>query len=46
MSNFTNEIKKRRMIKNIKSSNIKQLLRKIILLLSIKQYLKFRKKVK
>jgi len=43
---YINEIKKRRMIKNIKSSNIKQLLRKIILLLSIKQYLKFRKKVK
>ena len=43
---YINEIKKRRMIKNIKSSNIKQLLRKIVLLLSIKQYLKFRKKVK
>ena len=43
---YINEIKKRRMIKNIKLSNIKQLLRKIILLLSIKQYLKFRKKVK
>ena len=43
---YINEIKKRRMIKNIKSNNIKQLLRKIILLLSIKQYLKFRKKVK
>ena len=43
---YINEIKKRRMIKNIKSSNIKQLLRKIVLLLSIKQYLKFRKKAK
>lgn len=43
---YINEIKKRRMIKNIKSSNIKQLLRKIVLLLSIKQYLKFRKKVR
>ena len=40
------EIKKRKMIKNIKANNIRQMLRKIILLLSIKQYLKLRKKVK
>ena len=34
------------MIKNIKSNSIKQILRKIILSLSMKQYLKLRKKVK
>ena len=43
---YIKEIKKRKMIKNIKANNIRQMLRKIILLLSIKQYLKLRKKVK
>ena len=43
---YIKEIKKRQMIKNIKANNIRQMLRKIILLLSIKQYLKLRKKVK
>lgn len=40
---YINEIKKRKMIKNIKSNSIKQILRKIILSLSIKQYLRLRK---
>ena len=43
---YINNIKKRNMIKNIKSNSIKQILRKIILSLSMKQYLKLRKKVK
>lgn len=43
---YINEIKKRKMIKNIKSNSIKQILRKIILSLNIKQYLRLRKKVK
>ena len=43
---YIKEIKKRKMLKNIKPNNIRQVLRKVILLLSIKQYLKLRKKVK
>ena len=43
---YIKEIKKRKMLKNIRPNNIRQVLRKIILLLSIKQYLKLRKKVK
>lgn len=43
---YIKEIKQRKMLKNIKPNNIRQVLRKVILLLSIKQYLKLRKKVK
>lgn len=43
---YIKEIKKRKMTKNIKPRNVRQILRKIILSISIKQYLKLRKKVK
>lgn len=39
---YINEIKKRKMLKNIKARNMKQLLKKIILNINIKWYLKLR----
>ena len=43
---YIKEIRKRKMTKNIKVKNIKQLLRKMILSLNIKWYLNLRRKVK
>lgn len=43
---YIKEIRKRKMTKNIKAKNIKQLLRKMILSLNIKWYLNLRRKVK
>ena len=40
---YIKEIKKRKMVNNIKARNFKQLLKKIILKISIKSYLKLRK---
>ena len=40
--NYKKEIKKRKMIKNIKVRNFKQLIKKILLLINIKIYLKLR----
>ena len=44
--NYIKEIKNRKMIKNIKVKNLKQLLRKLILSLNVRWYLNLRRKVK